>query len=140
MADITTSRATKTRNQGIVRRNLTTGETLYHGTIAGFNSSGVLVSPAAGVRGYGIVLAYDGNSVASGARCDLLECEALLSILSGATVNNALMSQVVFAASNHECSDDSTDGPPLGTLTGIESSRAWVSLRVDVPLVVDTIA
>lgn len=134
MANITTSRATRTREEGTVRRNLTAAATLYHGTIAGFDGDGALAPPGANIRGHGIVLAPDGNSVASGARCDLLECEALLAILSGATVTNANINDVVFAASNHEISDDGTDGEPCGVITGVESSMAWVKLSVAIPM------
>lgn len=120
MASITTTRATRAKVFEGARRHLqivvAAGQTLYHGTIGGLNATNQAAAPGSGVRPLGRVSCPNAFSAVAGETVDIEEGSFAWDLLAGATL--PAIDAPVYAASNHEVSDDFADGPFLGVYEG----------------------
>lgn len=121
MGDITEPRATaqKIYEGRRVHTNITVaaGVTLYHGTLGGFDASQNAKDPGSGVESIGRVWCPNGVSAAAGTSVSIEEGSFAWDLLSGASW--PAIGAAMYAASNHEVSDDPSDGVYVGTYEGV---------------------
>lgn len=131
MASVTTAIKTTMRRQTEPKKGETVApsNTIYTGTLCGFNSDGKVAAPGAGITMIGIGEPDGfGASAAAGERVNVRYGDALLNVDSGETIADDDCGKIAYAKTNHEISLNAGEGVPCGIITGVDAGKVWVNL------------